>query len=139
MQQLDSLVAAAVEGGPLNAPPTSPVPGECHIIGTAPSGAWAGKAGQLACYSAGGWRFLAPVEGQSAHVKSTGLTADFRGGAWEFGLVRASSVTIGGVQVVGTRNPAISSPSGGSTANSEARTAIDEILAALRHHGLIDS
>ena len=139
LQQLDSLVSTAVEAGPLNAPPGSPQPGECHIVGASPSGAWAGKAGQLACYSAGGWRFLAPVEGQSAHVKSTGLRADFRGGTWEFGVVRAGSVMIGGVEVVATRSTAIASPSGGSTVDSSARTAIDEILTALRHHGLIDS
>ena len=46
---------------------------------------------------------------------------------------------IGGVQVAGTRSAAINSPTGGSTADSEARAAIDEILTALRHHGLIDS
>ena len=139
LQQLDSLVSTAIEGAPLDTPPISPEAGECHIVGASPSGAWAGKAGQLACYSAGGWRFLVPVEGQSAHVKSTGLRADFRGGAWEFGVVRAGSVTIGGVQVIAARSTAIVSPSGGSTVDSAARIAVDEILAALRHHGLIDS
>jgi len=139
LQQLDSLISTAIEAGPLNAPPASPQPGECHIVGASPTGAWAEKAGQLASYSAGGWRFLVPVEGQSAYVKSTGLRADFRSGAWEFGVVRAGSVMIGGVEVVATRSTAIASPSGGSTVDSSARTAIDEILTALRHHGLIDS
>jgi len=83
--------------------------------------------------------FARSVEGQSAHVKSTGLRAVFRGGTWEFGVVRAGSVMIGGVEVVATRSTAIASPSGGSTVDSSARTAIDEILTALRHHGLIDS
>lgn len=139
LQQLDSLVAAAVESVPQDAPPATPAPGECHIVGTAPSGAWTGKAGQLACYGAGGWRFQPPVEGLCALVKSTGLSAQFRGGVWEFGVVRAGSVMIGGLEVLSTRSAAISSPSGGSTVDSAARIAIDEVLAALRHHGLIDS
>ena len=130
---------AAVETVPQDAPPATPAPGECHIVGTAPSGAWAGKAGQLACYGAGGWRFQPPVEGLCALVKSTGFSAQFRGGAWEFGVVRAGSVMIGGLEVLSTRSAAIPSPSGGSTVDSAARIAIDEVLAALRHHGLIDS
>lgn len=139
LQQLDTLVAAAVEGAPQNAPPSSPTPGACYIVGTAPSGAWAGKAGEMASYSAGGWRFLSPTEGQSLLVKSTGLRAEFRGGSWEFGVIRTGSVMIGGVEVISTRSAAIAGPSGGSTVDSEARTAIGEILAALSHHGLIES
>lgn len=139
LQQLDTLVAAAVEVLPQNAPLSSPAPGACYIFGTAPSGAWAGKAGQMASYSAGGWRFLPPTDGQTVFVKSTGLRAEYRGGAWEFGVMRTGSVMIGGVEVVSTRSAAIAGPSGGSTVDSEARTAIGEILAALRHHGLIDS
>jgi hypothetical protein len=42
-------------------------------------------------------------------------------------------------QVVGNRQAAISAPSGGSTVDAEARTAIGSILAALRTHGLIAS
>ncbi|MEO6198959.1 MAG: DUF2793 domain-containing protein [Sphingomicrobium sp.] len=139
LQQIDMLVAASVESAPQNAPPTAPAPGSCYIVGTAPSGAWAGKAGQLASYGVGGWRFFVPLDGQSVFVKSSGVRAEFRGGAWEFGIVRAGSVMIGGTEVVSTRSAAIASPNGGSTIDGAARTTIDEILAALRHHGLIDS
>jgi hypothetical protein len=34
---------------------------------------------------------------------------------------------------------AIPGPSGGSNVDVEARAAIDQVLAALRHHGLIES
>ena len=43
------------------------------------------------------------------------------------------------IKVVGEQQPAIADPSGGSTTDSEARSAIGDILAAMREHGLIAS
>ena len=37
-------------------PPASPVPGQCWIVGTTPTGAWSGQAGALAAWTNGGWR-----------------------------------------------------------------------------------
>jgi hypothetical protein len=54
------------------------------------------------------------------------------------GAVRGSSLVLGGQQVVGSRGAAIAAPSGGTTIDSQARTTIGLILAALRQHGLID-
>jgi hypothetical protein len=48
-------------------------------------------------------------------------------------------VIIDGDQVIGSRVSAIAGPSGGATVDAEARTAIDQILGALRGHGLIDT
>lgn len=41
-----------------NAPPASPADGDRHIIGTAPTGAWAGQANKLARWLDGGWDFF---------------------------------------------------------------------------------
>ena len=82
--------------------------------------------------------FARSIEGLRAYVRSTGTVATYRGGSWEIGLVRASSVLVSGQQVVGERRSGISNPSGGSVIDSEARAAIDAMLAALRAHGLID-
>ena len=49
-----------------------------------------------------------------------------------------SALLLDGLQVVGTRAAAIASPAGGSTVDSEARSAIDQLLRALRQHGLIE-
>jgi hypothetical protein len=46
---------------------------------------------------------------------------------------------INGEQIIGSRGVAIASPAGGSTVDAEARSSIDQILAALRTHGLIES
>ena len=138
LQTLDIVAAAAVEDGPLDTPPAAPALGACYIVGTAPSDAWAANSNALAAYTSGGWRFVIPPEGMTALVKSSALWATFRSGVWEMGVLRGSSLIIGGEQVVGSRVAAIASPAGGTTIDSESRTTIDSILAALRQHGLIE-
>lgn len=131
------MVCAGVEAMAANSPPASPALGSCYILGGAPTGAWSGKVDHLAAYSAGGWRFIAPFDGLSALIKGTGVGVTYRSGAWEQGVIRANSVVVGGQQVVGARTAAIADPSGGSTIDGAARTAISAVLSALRAHGLI--
>jgi hypothetical protein len=139
LQILDSVVAAAAEDGPLDTPPASPTIGDCYIVGSAPTDDWAANAECLASYTSGGWRFTAAIDGMSVFVRSVGVWANFRSGAWEMGLLRGSSVVIGGNQVVGARAAAIASTTGGTTIDAEARSTLDEILGALRQHGLIET
>jgi Protein of unknown function (DUF2793) len=137
LQTLDSLVAGAVEEPPRADPPAAPVVGACYIVGATPTGDWSSTAQYVAAFTSAGWRLMPPQEGMTFYVRSTGVWAVFRGGAWELGELRGSSLLIGGQQVVGSRAAAIASASGGTTVDSEARAAIDQILAALRQHGLI--
>ena len=139
LQTLDALVAAGVEEGPRAAPPPSPTVGACYIVSTTPSGAWAGKPQHLACYTSGGWRLLPPTEGMNVYVTSSSIWATYRSGGWETGTVRGTTLVLGGQQVVGGRIAAIPSATGGTTIDAEARSTIDQILAALRQHGLIES
>ena len=87
--------------------------------------------------SAGGWRYLEPVDGLAALVRSTRLRAEYGDESWEVGVARAARVEIGGTQVLGAQGPAIASPSGGATVDVEGRAAIAQMLAMLRGHGLI--
>lgn len=138
LQVLDVLVAAAVEGPPLAAPPATPVIGKCYIVGTSPSGAWAGHSADLAAYTSGGWRFVAPREGMGVHVASANSTAVYVGGAWVIGSLSGSELVVDGLKVVGVRGAAIADPAGGTTVDAEARAAVAQILAAMRQHGLIE-
>jgi len=41
-----------------NSPPGSPTEGDSYVIGSTPTGAWAGKAYCIATYTSGGWMFI---------------------------------------------------------------------------------
>lgn len=133
------LVAAAAEDGPVDTPPASPVIGACYIVGPTPTNDWVGNPLALAGYSSGGWRYVAPIDGMSVYVKSQGLWASYRAGSWEMGQIRGSSVVIDDQQVVGSREAAIPSVTGGTVVDNEARATIELILGAMRQHGLIET
>lgn len=135
---LDIAVQAVVRGVGLDTPPADPAPGECWIVGAAPIGVWAGHAGALAGWTAGGWRFVAPAPGMIAWSMADNLPARYESGAWRLGEIRAARVLVGGVQVIGARQPAIADPAGGASVDGEARDTLRTVLVALREHGLID-
>lgn len=118
-------------------PPASPTLGSCYLVAAGATGAWIGKQDNLACFTAGGWRFVAPLPGMTAYVRSTSVWALYRSSAWELGVLRGSALNIDGQQVVGVRGAAIASPTGGSVVDTEGRAAISAVLAALRLHGLV--
>lgn len=137
LARLDLLVQPVVVAVGTDDPPATPAPGQCWIVGDAPTGAWAGNAGALAGWTDGGWRFVAPSKGMAVAIGGTGVSARFAAGGWRVGELVGSAVLIAGQQVVGPRAAAIPLPSGGTTVDGEARAAIDALIAALVNHGLI--
>jgi len=123
----------------LNDPPASPELGACYIVGNSPTGEWTGRSQCIAGNTSGGWRYIAAAAGMTAYVKAAGMFAQYRSGAWELGLLRGTGLLLGGVQLVGSRLAAIPGPSGGAAVDAEGRAAINQVLAALRQHGLIES
>lgn len=130
-------MAAAAETVGADSPPASPAEGQCFIVGSAPTGAWAGHAGAIAGYAAGGWRFVAPVAGMRALDKISGQTATYDGPTWVVGTIKGAKLELAGTQVVGARLAAVADPTGGASVDAEARAAIVAILDRLRSHGLI--
>lgn len=122
-QVLDAVVAGAVEEPARADPPTAPTVGTAYIVATGATGAWAGQDDAIAAFTPGGWRIIAPVDGLSVLVKSSGQTVRYANGGWSI--------------VLAAPQPAISNVGGGTTVDSESRAAISAILAALRAHGLI--
>jgi hypothetical protein len=137
LQTLDVLTAGAVEEGPRNDPPATPEIGSSYIIGSSPTGDWAGKGQFLAAFTRGGWRLLPPVPGMTVYVKADNQSANYRVGTWEMGIIRGTSVVLDGKQVVGGQAAAIVDPTAGTTIDAEARAAIGQMLSAMRQHGLI--
>jgi hypothetical protein len=137
LQKIDMLLCPVVEGAASPAPPSNPAVGSCYLVAAAATGAWAGLDGSLACFSEGGWRFLTPVDGMSLMDRVSGQFISRRDGAWETGLVHAQEILVDGQTVVRNRQAAIGDPSGGTTIDGECRSAVAQILAAMRAHGLI--
>jgi hypothetical protein len=82
--------------------------------------------------------WVAPTDNTNAN--STPLLAGLTSGTGaviQWYITKNGQFFIQGNQVVGPRQPAIAAPSGGATVDTQARTAIADILAALRAHGLI--
>jgi hypothetical protein len=137
LTRIDLALHGCVEGA-LAAPPLDPADGACWIVAAGASGAWSGKENAIAGQTAGGWRFLTPVLGMKVRNKASGLFIEWLGAEWSSGEVSAASLLIGGKKVVGERQPAVPSPSGGTTIDAEARLALAAVTAALKSHGLID-
>jgi hypothetical protein len=138
LTRIDIALHPAVEGPPLGAPPESPVVGQSWVIAGGAAGAWAGKEGMLASCTEGGWRFVEPIPGMLVWNKSGGHWLHWRAAGWSGGELSATALFIGGQKVVGERQPEVSSPSGGTVIDGEARAAIAAMTAVLKSHGLVE-
>ncbi|MFG1349104.1 DUF2793 domain-containing protein [Xanthobacter autotrophicus] len=68
----DGRVIYVVAGVNVDTPPSSPAPDDLYVVGTAPTGAWAGYPGYLAIATdAGTWRFTAPDHGMHVFALAT--------------------------------------------------------------------
>lgn len=139
LTRIDAALHGCVEEGPRSDPPGDPAPGQSWLVGDDASGDWAGMEGALASWTAGGWRFVAPVPGMLVWNIDPGYWIHWTGSAWNDGSLPAAAFVINGQQVVGPRQPDVPSPSGGTTIDAEARAAIDAVIATLKSHGLMES
>jgi hypothetical protein len=135
---LDAAMHCEVESSGGGEPPADPAEGACWIVGAAPGGAWAGHANAIAMWTASGWRFVVPPVGMTVRDRAADLVRRFDGSGWSDGAVQGSRFEVDGRQVVGNRQPAVPSPSGGTIIDAEARLAIAALTEALVQHGLID-
>jgi len=138
LTRIDIALHSAVEGAPIAVPPEAPALGLSWIVAAGASGGWAGKEGAIASWTEEGWRFVAPVPGMLVWNKEAGHWLHWRSGTWSGGELSAAAYLVGGQKVVGERQPAVPSPSGGTIIDEEARAAIAAVTAALKSHGLID-
>lgn len=85
MQIIDALTPLVVQDKDLNSPPgtASGDVGKRWIVGSSPTGAWAGHAGEIAlCTAANVWQFIVPPPFITAYVIDEGIDYRFDGTAW---------------------------------------------------------
>lgn len=117
---LDFLVQPVVLAKHADPDVLSPSDGEAWLVDQESSGDWAARQNHIAIWTAGGWRFIEPIEHAKLLVKDVKETAVFLDNEWIFG-------------------GAISGPTGGSTIDVEARQAIESILEVLRIKAVIEN
>lgn len=114
----DAIMHCAVTGESF-APPASPLDGECWLVAANSSGDWAGHTGKIACHHAGNWLFVTPRNGMRILNLTTGQDRRYHG-SW----------------LAAEAPPA---PTGGTIVDTEARSTIAGLLAALRTAGVFPS
>lgn len=72
----------SVKDKDLAAPPGSPAAKDRYIVAASPTGAWAGKAAQIAEWSGSAWTFVVPTTGMTAIVDDESKQYTFNGTAW---------------------------------------------------------
>lgn len=66
----------------LATPPGSPSNGDCYLVDTSATDAWAGQDGNIAFRLNTGWLFIAPTEGFTAWVNDEDVFVGYDGSAW---------------------------------------------------------
>ncbi len=82
LRVLDALVQLSAKSRAISAPVASPQTGDSYIVGAAPSGAWAGHAGEIAVWVDSGWQFHTPLTGWRAWIEDEAQLAVFDGTNW---------------------------------------------------------
>ena len=114
--RVDALLHVAIEAE-LATPPSAPTDGQAWLVAPSPSGDWTGQAGLIAARTAGNWLFFAPIAGMTLLNKATGQQLRF---------------------VTAWQSPAKPTlPAGGSTIDTEARSTISAIVAAMVVAGIV--
>jgi hypothetical protein len=79
----------------LTAPPGSPADEDAYIVAASPTGAWAGKAGEIAFYMSSAWLFITPKEGFGAYINDEDAFFTYDGTNWNaIGAAEASDSEI---------------------------------------------
>ena len=115
LTRADLLLHATIEGE-VASPPPSPSLGQTWLVAASPSGVFAGHAGSLAGWTGDGWRFIAPRDGLRVFDRPNAAFRLYRGGWW--------------------RPVGPAAPAGGSTVDTELRTAFASLIEKLLEAGV---
>ncbi|WP_373487823.1 DUF2793 domain-containing protein [Blastomonas sp.] len=114
---LDAITTGSAEALANDPSALTPAEGQLWIVGPDPVGAWSGRAGALALFTAGGWRFVSPLAGMRVYDRAAAMIRFCNGTIW-------------------TSTDAVAAPAGGDIIDAEARAALSALLIVLRTVGL---
>jgi hypothetical protein len=115
--RVDALLHPVVEDVLATAPAATDTDiGKCWLVAAAPNGEWAAKAGQIAIWIGGGWRFCAAANGMRLRLQSSGTDIFRSNDQW-------------------VTSPTVADPVNGTVIDVEARSAIVALLNHLRTIG----
>lgn len=120
VNQAFAVIDALLHRGVVSAapiPPASSQEGDAYQVIAPASGEWAGEEGSIAVRIGGAWHFVAPREGMVIYDRDAGRSLVFREG-WEV----AETIAILG---------------GGTVVDTEARSAIEQIIIEMRRFGIL--
>jgi len=66
----------------LSTPPGGPITGDRYIVGSSPTGAWAGKTDDIAEWNGTGWDFYTPTDGWAVWNQNADKQQTYNGSAW---------------------------------------------------------
>ena len=134
---IDRLLQLAVVSRTASKPPADAAPGDVHIVGPLPLGAWADSAGHLSSFDGAGWTMTTPQPGCLAWVADEQTFAVLACDGWSSGGWPVSGLRIGDRHVLAMAPQPVTAPFGGSTVDLECRSALVALLGALRDQGVI--
>lgn len=114
--RIDALLHLAIEAE-ASGPPAEPRDGQNWLVAVGATGEWAGHDGEIAMRQSGNWLFAAPCAGMRLTNLQTGQESRYLD-AWH-----------------APARPVL--PAGGTTIDTEARTALAAILSVLTESGII--
>jgi len=82
LSRIDALLNTGVISRTTSAPPVSPAAGDVYIVGTSPTGAWAGQADNITFYDQS-WKFITPREGMTLWVNDEDVQYIYDGAEWQ--------------------------------------------------------
>lgn len=86
LKLLDAVLQLSVKSRAVATPPGSPANGDRYIVASSPTGAWAGKASQIAVRIEGAWTFVVPKIGWTCFIEDESVLSAYKSTGWSAGL-----------------------------------------------------
>ena len=86
LKLLDAVLHLSVKSRAVATPPGSPANGDRYIVASSPTGAWAGKASQIAVRIEGAWTFVVPKIGWTCFIEDESVLSAYKSTGWSAGL-----------------------------------------------------